>query len=193
MSDASQLQSCRAACGFKTSTSRSAGRKVRASIVATLLAIAVLAATVVASRNVEPRDNAETSSASTSPQDAVTEFINALKAGDLAAAQNFIAEDVGRTGRKESGAGSTAMFVQSLCERRAELTGHVVSDVKFFDDASVSLVLELVYRRDNVRYEVGLRRVDNRWVLRRIEPLAHFQPEIPYGTPVIPQREDRSP
>jgi hypothetical protein len=63
----------------------------------------------------------------------------------------------------------------------------VISELNQPDSSNASLVLELVYRRENVRYAMELLQIDSRWKVADLKPLDRFQPESPYGAPVSPE------
>ncbi|MEX2286339.1 MAG: hypothetical protein WD648_04560 [Planctomycetaceae bacterium] len=104
------------------------------------------------------------------PQDVVASMIAAAQRGDF--------QD---SATSESQA---LRFMHHVYDQRSELTGHVVSDVSIANDSAASLVLELVYRRDNERYKFELKRVRDGWKVVELTPVDRYSPEIPYGTPV---------
>lgn len=115
---------------------------------------------------------------------AVTNLISAAQSGNEAAYRACLVDDVAGVELASSSQSGPAIFASDLRVHRSDLTGHVISDVNQTENSSASLVLELVFRRENVRYQLQMRKVGDRWKVANLAPLNRFQPEIPYGTPV---------
>ncbi|MBW3539468.1 MAG: hypothetical protein KY476_04290 [Planctomycetes bacterium] len=116
-------------------------------------------------------------------------MLDSARRGDVDGWLNLFAGDARETLAAEVREKTRELAAAELKAAEADLKSFVTTGHQRLGEAAVEMVLERIYPRHTDRHRVRLERTADGWRIVETEPIERSAPEIPYGTPVVPDGE----
>ena len=162
----------------------------RSSLLAAAVVAVLLAAGLLALRSNPPESRSPGSAATTDTVERRLErMLESARQGDVEAYAECFGGEPRRMIEARLEATGRKAFAGELRASEFDLKSFVTRDADDSRAGRKVVLLERIFSSRNDLHRVTLERSGDRWLIIEMTPLERVAPQIPYGTPVVPQAE----
>lgn len=167
-------------------------RRLRVASAVVVTAILIVAAVFLADRDVDWTSADADRSGQSEIEELVMRQFDAARSGDVDAWRAaYAGVELERINAQVAAVGRDE-FAVALKSEAVSILSCVTSGWTIEDEDEASMLLELIYADRNRKCRLLLKKTNGRWRITERAQLDEFAPEIPYGTPVVPDVSDDS-